>query len=261
LIVVFLSGCAYPDKDIPDSLPVSFPASLVHPHPEKRILLIFNHGSMPEFIPDNCEPEGETTPKVVKGLNGKTVKGLEIVVYSLCTEAKTGDYDYKTRTGEPKVIKRAKNLEKVVRNFQNVDVLGEQIFLVGQSAGAWASLLVARRKNVKFNSIIAFAPGFAGRKSVRKPGWQELHDDHVEWISEAKEIKALVYAFEHDTLSPPEDLEFLKDIPGVRFLHLVDETFEGVRCNRLNEHMMAFQDCFADTQERVILDYIEERLD
>jgi hypothetical protein len=25
--------------------------------------------------------------------------------------------------------------------------------------------------------------------------------------------------------------------------------------------MMAFQDCFADTQERVILDYIEERLD
>ena len=85
-------------------------------------------------------PMGTQRRDVIKELSGKKVRGLEVVVYGFCTPAKTGSYHQRSRTGEPKVMQRVENIEDVVRSFQNAGVPAEHIFLVGNSAGGWASL-------------------------------------------------------------------------------------------------------------------------
>lgn len=256
----FLAGCAVQSQFIPAPPPGTPERSIVYPQPDKRILLIYNHGSTEEYERDRCSPDGSTTPRVVKELSGKKVLGLDVVVYGFCTPAKTGSYSQESRTGEPKVMMRVENIEDLVRGFQDSGVPAERIFLAGHSAGGWASLLVARRHNVRINAVIAFAPAFAGKKSGREPGWQALHDDHVQFIAEAPEMNALVYAFDSDAFNSPEDLAFLRRIPGVRFIHLGAQEIDGIKCNPPDGHQTVFRDCFAKTQEDVILEYLAERL-
>jgi hypothetical protein len=256
----FLGGCAVQSQFIPAPPPGTAERSVAYPQPDKKILLIYNHGSTQEYERDQCAPDGSTTPGVVKDLSGKKVLGFDVVVYGFCTPAKTGNYDQRSGAGEPKIMKRVENIEDVVRGFQDSGVPAGHIFLAGHSAGGWASLLVARRHNVRINAVIAFAPAFAGKKSGREPGWQELHDDHVHFLAEAREMNALVYAFDSDAFNSPEDLAFLRDIPGVRFVHLGAQEIDGIRCDSPDGHQTVFRDCFAKTQEEAILEYLAERL-
>ena len=108
--------------------------------------------------------------------------------------------------------------------------------------------------------MIAFAPAFAGEKSTRKPGWQALHDDHVRFMADAREMNALVYAFDSDAVNSPRDLAFLGHIPGVRFVRLSAQEIDGHKCDSPNGHQTAFRDCFTMTQENVILAYLAERM-
>jgi predicted alpha/beta hydrolase family esterase len=257
---LFLAGCAGMSQFIPAPPPGTPEQSIAYPEPDKKILLIYNHGSTQEFRRDQCRPNGSTTPLVVKELSGKKVLGLDVVVYGFCTPAKTGSYQQGSRAGEPKIMRRVENIEEVVRSFQNSGVPTEHIFLVGHSAGGWASLMVARRHNVRINAVIAFAPAFAGRKSGRSPGWQALHDNHVRFMAEAREMNALVYAFDSDAFNSPEDLAFLGDIPGTRLVRLGAQEIDGSECDSPDGHQTVFRDCFARTQERVILAYLAERL-
>jgi predicted esterase len=193
---------------------------MAYPRPDKKVLLIYNHGSAEKHRWDQCRPNGSATPRVIKELSGKRVRGREIVVYGFCTPARIGFYRQKSRTGEPKVMRRAENIEEVVRRFQNSGAPPEQTFLAGNSAGAWAALLVARRQKAPLNAVIAFAPAFAGRKASRQSGWQTLRDDQVRFMAEAREMHALVYAFDSDPFNSPQDLAFLGPIPGVRLLQI-----------------------------------------
>ena len=120
--------------------------------------------------------------------------------------------------------------------------------------------MVARRHNVRINAVIAFAPAFAGEKPGRRPGWQALQDHHVRFMADAREINALVYAFDFDTYNSPQDLAFLSSIPGVRLSSLSAREIDGHRCDPPVGHRTAFQDCFAVTQAKVILAYLAERL-
>jgi len=256
----FLAGCASQSQFIPAPPPGTPERSIAYPEPDKKILLIYNHGSTQEYRRDQCRPNGSTTPGVVKELSGKKVLGLDVVVYGFCTPAKTGGYEQRSRAGEPKIMRRVENIEEAVRGFQNSGVPAEHIFLAGHSAGGWASLLVARRHNVRINAVIAFAPAFAGRKSGRSPGWQALHDSHVQFMAEAREMNALVYAFDSDAFNSPEDLAFLNGIPGIRLVRLGAQEIDGIKCDSPDGHQTVFRDCFARTQEKVILAYLAERL-
>jgi Serine aminopeptidase, S33 len=260
IVSLLLASCPAPSQFIPAPLPGTLPHSLAYPHPEHRVLLIYNHGSRAGYLPDHCVPNGWTTPNVVKALSGQKVGGLDIVVYGLCTNVPATTLWPLIPVGDIKVLKRVRNIERVVRTFLDSGVPPAHLFLVGHSAGGWASLLVARRQQVPMNAVIAFAPAFAGRKARRSAAWQALQAQHVTWLLAAAQLHALVFAFDNDAYNPPEDLLFLQAIPGVRFLRLSEQAIAGIQCQRPNGHSTVFRECFAQTQQEFILAYIAERV-
>ena len=262
MILTFLAlgGCASYSQYIPSTAATAHtPAAL--PAPEDKILIIYNHGSQPEDRQDYCFPNGWTTPEVIKRLSGQTINGYEVVVYGHCSPWQYGGYNHVLRLGEPKVLRRAKSLEGLIQDFIDHGVPSRQIFLAGHSAGAWASLLVARRNQVRINSVIGFAPAFAGEEAKRPEGWIELRARQVTYLREAEAMPALIYAFEYDPFNGPEDLVFLRDIPGIVMLG-PDESYVQQKedCPTPTGHRAAFSRCFAETQGDRIRDYMSQRL-
>ena len=111
---------------------------------------------------------------------------------------------------------------------------------MGHSAGAWASLLVAREGPGWFNAVVAFGPAFAGLRATR--------------------IDALIFAFEGDPYEPPEDLAFLRRIPRVELVVLSGTRIDDVSCGSRSAHLTERKPCFHATQGARIRDYIERRL-
>ena len=259
-MALVLTSCTASSQFIPAPVPGTPLHSLAYAHPEKRALLIYNHGSRAGYLPDACAPNGRTTPNVVKALSGRSVGGLDIVVYGLCTNGPPDPVGQPIPVEDIKLMRRVQKIEEVVRTFLGAGVPAKHIFLVGHSAGGWASLLVARRQQVPINAVIAFAPAFAGRKAHRSEDWQAVHEQHVAFLSAADQLHALVFAFDNDTYNTPEDLVFLRAIPGVHFLRLSEQAIAGVQCQSPNGHLTVFRDCFMQTQQEIILPYIEARL-
>jgi dienelactone hydrolase len=188
------------------------------------------------------------------------VGAFDIVVYGLCTNVSPNPIGSTIAVDELKIMKRVRKIEQVVRAFHDTGVPADHIFLVGQSAGGWASLLVARRQQVPINAVIAFAPAFAGQKAKRPDDMQTVQELHIAFLSAAERLNALVFAFDDDPYNTPEDLAVLRAIPGIRFIRLPADVIAGRRCERANAHATAFRDCFAQTQMDVILTYIAERV-
>ena len=233
--------------------------------PAETVVLIYNHGSGQEFIPDPCEPAGGdasewAVPSVLSNLSGTRVAGKVIAVYGYCTPSRVGEYRHAERSGEPKVVKRAREIAMLADRFAALGVPRRQIFLAGHSAGAWASLLVARQGPGRFNALIAFGPAFAGRRETRPPGWEWLRGTQVLNLSAATRIDALIFAFEGDPYEPPEDVAFLRQIPGVELVVLSGTRIDGVSCGGRSPHLTDRKPCFHTTQGSRIRDYIERRL-
>ena len=259
-LALAVAGCGGGSAFVPAPPPGTPDGSIEIPAPMTSVVLIFNHGSTQEFEADGCRPQGWTTPAVVAGLSDREVAGRRIVVYGYCTPAKVGAYRHQDRAGEPKVIKRTKDIEGLVRDFQAVGVPARHLFVIGHSAGGWASLLVLRRANVAVNAAIAFAPAFAGRRAGRAPGWQWLHDQQVGYLDGASRLDALVFAFDGDAFNRPRDLAFLAGITGVTFVPLSSTVIDGVPCTGRSAHRTSFATCFAETQTQRILRFIRNRL-
>ncbi len=251
-----LVGCSL----APKGGPIDPLAAIIAPSPEAHILIIFSHGSTEEFWADPCFPGGTTTPDIIKGLHGELIKGRSIIVYELCTNDKVGSYVHQSRLGEPKVVKRSKGIHKSVRHFMSLGMPAQQIFLVGFSAGGWASLLTMEQRGVAVGGAIVMAPAFAGKREGRAEGWQLLHEQQVELLSSSLELNALVYSFENDPYNTPEDLQFLGKIAGVTLLNLSDTEIDGVSCTQPLSHQTPFKSCFEKTQRGRILGYISSRV-
>jgi len=250
-----LTGCAGVSQFVPaDLLAPDSDQQLVDP--QHTLLIIYNHGSQPEFDRDYCVPNGWTTPGVIRSLSGHLINGYQVRVFGLCSNGGIGSYNHRVRSGEPKVMKRVRKIEETVREFQAQGVAPERIFLAGHSAGGWASLLVKQRGEVALNGVIAFAPAFAGPRATRSPGWQALRAAQIDDLKQAGAIPALVYGVEEDPFESAKALTFLSAIPGVELQRM---SANG-ECHSRDPHRLAFSRCFARQQMAAIEAFIRRRL-
>jgi dienelactone hydrolase len=237
------------------------PRGLSIPNPESKAVVLFLHGSMVEKIDDTCDPNGRTpgfsVPDVIKQLAGTEVAGLEVVVFAPCDGRATN-------FGEPiKIEQRVAAIERTLAALSRAGVEPLQIFLMGQSAGGWAALLHQKRYPGSVNSIVAFAPAFAGKKQLRPDIWQQRHEIQSAEIQSAARISALIFAFENDEYNTPDDLAFLSSIEGTTVLRMPDKTIAGVACEIppfASSHGQVYRKCFGDTQAKVLLDFLSQRL-
>ena len=255
IIVLLLTGCASGPSQFIGHPYAGDPAQGFDiPAADKKTLLIFNHGSRAEGYRDYCRPTPWIVPQVIRQLNGKIINGKEIMVYNFCSTPK-GEYRGVARQGEPKLMKRVQNIEALVRDFQAAGVPAQQLFLVGHSAGGWASLLAVQRQQVSVNAVIAFGPAFAGKQQTRSSGWQALRDQQAQLLANTPHVDGLVYSFADDPYESSDDLAFLGKISGIRLI-AVDESM----CRAPHLHRTAFRDCFEQSQSRVIFDFIAAQL-
>ncbi len=165
----------------------------------------------------------------------------------LCSTAIDGD--------EPSsyTYKRAAEIETRIAEHRAAGVPARHIFLAGWSAGAWASLIVARRGKAEFNAIVGIAPAFAGprREIAQFPRWwNEYRPRQIADIAAAPRIEALIFAHDDDAFDRFEDLRFLGAIPGVSLVALND-------CAA--GHVTLYTPCFRERAEDTIARYIRLR--
>jgi len=247
-----------PGEYLPPAPPTSsFNAQSVG-DPEKTIVVIYNHDSTPEAEKDVCRPRGATTPKVIKALAGSKARDKTIAVFAFCTPTLEGDFDDEYSEGEPKVVKRTKDIEFLMRDYLDAGLPPENLFLAGQGAAGWTALLVARRGNVPFAGLIAFAPSFGVPKADRNKGWRRVRRDHEQFPIRSPETKALVFGFSGDRFNPLAELRFVDKIPGATFVPLPSHRIGDVECKVEDPHQLAFDHCFRQTQFRTILNFIRK---
>ncbi|WP_259782391.1 alpha/beta fold hydrolase [Aestuariispira ectoiniformans] len=216
--------------------------------PARKIVVIYNHGTARVDRPSACNKRD--TPEIWRDLTGETIAGRTVYVYYLCSDVFGDDYIYH----------RAEEIEAALDLFRAKGVPAAQLFLAGQSAGAWSSMVVARKAPQKFNAIIATAPAFAGHWQGRSADLQAWQDFEISEIKKMTQMKALIYAFEGDAYNRPRDLVFLADIPGVDFETLSWRAINGTACESrpAKAHSTARRHCFTVTQMARIKAYIAE---
>lgn len=231
------------------------------PNPSTKAVIVFLHGSFIEKLDDKCDPSGETSgfsvPEVVRQFAGIKIAGLEVVVYAPCDGRATA-------LGEPlKIDQRVAAIEQTLAELGRAGIDPSQIVLVGHSAGGWAALLHEKRYPGSVNSVIAFAPAFAGKKWGRPDVWQQKHDEQAAEIGSADQIPALVFSFDNDAYNTPSDLKFLSRIKGTTLLRTPEMAIAGVACEIplfASSHAHAYRKCFSDTQTNVLLEFLSKQL-
>ena len=257
-LAIGLAACDDPGEYLPPAPPVSRLNAQSVDDPENTIVVIYNHDSTPEAEKDLCQPRGSTTPEVIKALAGKKARDKTIAVFAFCTPTETGDFDDEYSEGEPKVVKRTKDIEFLMRDYLEAGLPSENLFLAGQGAGAWASLLIARRGHVPFGGLIAFAPSFGVPKADRNKGWRRVRRDHEKFIIRSAPTNALVFGFSGDRFNPLAELRFVEKVKGATFVPLPSHRIGDVECEFDEPHFTAFDQCFRQTQFRDILNFIRQ---
>lgn len=243
----------------PDALVNRIPIILLEP--ERFVVMLYMPGSASEPTPDQCitTRPGINVPHAITDLAGAAVGGRTLLVYVYCTPTRVGGFNQADGDGVTKVWKRALDIEGMAKEFEAAGIPGDRIILAGQSAGAWASLLVARRGKVKVAGILGAAPAFAGHHAVRPKAWRDERARQIAFLKEAEHINALLYQFKGDRLEPPEHTNFLNEIPGIdRVILNGGEAIAGIACHNDYPHATIFKDCFRETQHDKITSYIDQ---
>ena len=147
-----------------------------------------------------------------------------------------------------------------VDTFTAAGLPSRNIFLAGHSAGAWASLLVARWGKVDVTGDIAFAPTFAGPVETRPSGWTILHREQSALLRTATRLDALVFAFNGDAYSEVSDLGSVFTAPGVTFVPVTHTAGNYDDCGKVAFHRGVFTQCFDRFAAPRISSFIEQRL-
>jgi hypothetical protein len=211
--------------------------------PAKAVVLIVNHGTLRPQFRHVCN-EDRDVPAVMRDI----ADARQWTIFYLCSAAldggEAGSYTYK----------RADEILAAVALYRGRGVPAQRIFLVGHSAGAWSSLMAARKNHGGFNAIVAFAPAFAGprHEAAQFPWWRgRIALEQIAYLRQAPRIDALIFAYSDDEFDRPSDLAPLAAIPGIRILAF-DACHSG--------HGTTYSECFRVGARVEIEHYIKTRL-
>jgi len=264
--LLFSTQCAYRPTVVIDPLFKSSPISNRWEvnTPDKTLVILYNPGSRAEFWGDRCHHNSVNKaggpPAIIAELDGKIVQGRTIRVYTLCDATLVGEFNAKKGKGFAKTEKRLTLLEAAISTLRKQNIPAHNIFLVGHSAGGWISLEFLATQPESVNSAIVFAPALSGKKASRTKGWWKHRRKRVKILSQAKEIPALVFSFEHDPFEDPRDLKFLEKIRGITYVPLSNLEINGVDCAEFGAHFIHRAPCIHTQLER-IESFLEQRLD
>jgi hypothetical protein len=214
--------------------------------PAGTVVIVYNHGSDDEATPDPCAPlapqaQAGTTPQAVKGLAGATVAGRRVAVFAFCTRTKTSAYP---ASGPPKISGRIQDIRALTQDLRAKGLPPENLFLMGHSAGGFASLMLESWDPELQNAAMAVAPAFAGPRAGRDTQWTILRQTWFGEMTSNRVWQALVVAIEGDAYNRPRDIEFLQQVDGVEFVALsYDPCFGG-----LAPHDAIFAPCFEEME-------------
>jgi pimeloyl-ACP methyl ester carboxylesterase len=213
-----------------------YPPSIAYLNPQHTVI-IYNPGTTDSTKKQPC------TNRLPDALRTISVTNLKII--HLCSEATEGFH-----LGVPGryIYKRLKEVELTLDAILEKGIAADRIFLAGFSAGGWVSLMAHNKFPHKFNSSIAFAPAFAGKRSERKSEhswWSRARSGQIDELIKTKSISALIFTYVDDPFESPEDLAFLsKTFPSS--VKIIEMT-----CDSKSPHLSPFNDC--DTKESLSL--------
>ncbi|MDA9767882.1 hypothetical protein N9C71_01695 [Candidatus Pelagibacter sp.] len=205
-------------------------------------IIIWSHGTTRPQKRQNCLKS--RIPETLFALNEIN----NTYFYFLCSRATDGD-----KLGSY-IYKRKKEINKILDQLISAGIKPESIFLTGQSAGGWTSLMMMDQVEKKFNSAIVFAPAFAGPRSEigKYPKWRKVERPRqIKKMVKAKVIKALIFAYDDDKFNRPKELMFLKE--------KYPNSVEMVSYNCGNGHDTGFDDCRFDATKQIIKKYFEKQ--
>lgn len=223
--------------------------------PTNTIVVIFNHGTDWGGKFQDCEPS--TMPRFIRNWGSTGLGGHDVAVFYLCSQVVEKRYVMGRQ--------RAEENEALLDRLAALGVPPEHIFVMGHSGGASTALLTAERAPEKFNAAIVSAPGY-GYAYMDAEGesypWMDVEYD--KWrsrLERAENMTALVYVFDGDIYAPPKDALFLRDQPGVEVIEIHAPGETSVLCaDEPEPHFYWWSTCFRNEQEKLLKNYIEERI-
>ncbi|MBL8835489.1 MAG: DUF4189 domain-containing protein, partial [Alphaproteobacteria bacterium] len=227
--------------------------------PERAIVVIHSHGSLPTREADPCEMDRVNAPfgvpSVIDALEGETIAGRRVVVDGFCTPTRIGPMDPNTGLRTPKVIPRMREIAARAAAYVAAGVPAQQILLSGHSAGGWASLLVERERPDLIAGVIAFAPAAFGVAATRPPPVEAARRRRYADLTATAALRALVFGFAGDAFETADDLAVLARVPGVAFVAVPADAIDGRPC-AFAPHQRVRDPCFAETQAERIRRFI-----
>lgn len=215
---------------------------------KNKIVILHNHGTTRPDIKEKCD---EFIPDAIQFLSSLD----NVNVYYLCSEATEGIH-----FGLPGkyIYRRLEEIESILDNLLLVGYAAKNIFLSGQSAGGWTSLMAEHLFPDKFNGVLAFAPAFAGTREERNsfsliPWFKLSRTYQKKEMLTASKIRALVFAYDGDPFERPEDLIFLvENYPNS--VNLISYS-----CEKVPPHYTATNDCKLENTITQIQKFIADR--
>lgn len=261
--------------------------------PKDKIILIWNHGQeYTDKKSKDCVWYDEMV-NLTALIKDHKVLGKEMLLYVFCSDHLQGD-SYKKNweekkklipyKGKTKMDKRVEAIVKLTDDFASLGVPRNQIFLMGNSCGAWANLLIMSQFSEKVAGGIEFMPacyGWVSKNGIEKqtgyvPGFMPLRQKGINIIKNAKKLPVLVFT-NPDDIFEGKTSYWLKEIEELQFIETPSKEKKGyfinkkkcmvigndwkdpLRSMKYPGHTIWSADCF-QFYNSVILEYIEKRI-
>jgi|JI10StandDraft_1071094.scaffolds.fasta_scaffold181431_2 hypothetical protein len=266
----------------------------LQPKSEQSILIIYNHGSISDDLPEmHCNFLNRLIS--FRTLLQVPIEGARVWIYVKCTNNIAGDLENpeerdfpesylcvleKRKTCFAKKYKEYKRREEILRTvleFQAQGFSAKRIFLMGHSCGGWQSMILASQYPELIAGAIAIDPGCYGttKWQATRPNYSRLRRIEIQLMRQASNWDGLVFTNADSPCCNPATLDWLANMPRITRLVTPAKVrgrfiVEGKVCNIAdingrkirhiaNGHQLSYSPCFSSYIPK-IQEFIQKRI-